>query len=97
DQLPAEVARARLDPHRALPLALAEATYVEPSAAARNETFDQLGFVELLVSDGTAIRVEVCETAEAVNAAIATLPSGPTAVHALIEDAGSVAGIGVGV
>ncbi len=96
DQLSVEIARARLDIARPLPRALAEATYVEPTAAVLNETFDRLGFVELLVSDGGAIRVEVCETADAVRAVIAGL-AGPTAVHALLEDAGTLVGIALAV
>jgi len=97
DQLPTELARARLDIHRPLPLALADATYVEPAAAAQNEVFDRLGFVELLVSEGAAIRAAVCETGEAVQAALATLDGGPIALHALIEDTGALVGIALGV
>ena len=95
DQLPTEIARARLDQDRPLPLALAAATYREPTAAIRNEAFDRLRFVELLVSDGEAIRVEVCETADAVRSVIATLGTGPRSLHALLEDSGAVAGIAI--
>jgi len=96
DQLPAELARARLDTRRPLPHPLGEANYVEPAAAVLNETFDRFGFVELLVSDGGAIRVEVCETDDAVRAVIATL-TGPTTLHALLEDPGGIVGIALSV
>ena len=65
DQLAAEITRARLDTQRPLPRALGETTYIEAPAAVLNETFDRLGFVELLVSDGGAIHVEVCVAAGA--------------------------------
>lgn len=96
DQLPAELARARLDTRRPLPRPLGEASYLEPAAAVLNETFDRFGFVELLVSDGGAIRVEVSETDDAVRAMIATL-AGPTTLHALLEDTGMLVGIALAV
>jgi len=95
-QLPDELARSRLDTHRSLSLAIADARYVEPAATALNEAFDRLGFVELLVAEAATVRALVCETADAVKAAIGKLGVGPTAVHALIEDAGGLAGIALG-
>jgi DNA polymerase-1 len=97
DQLPAEIARARLDTQRALPVALDALAYTEPAAAAVNALFDRLGFAELLVSDGASIRVEVCETAEAVQGVLARLGAAPVALHALIEDPAPVRGALVGI
>ncbi len=93
EQLPAEIARARLDTKRALPKPLDDGPYVEPTAAVLNEIFDRLGFVELLVAEGDSIQVAVCDTAESVTALLARLGTDPVAVHALIEDAGALAGI----
>ena len=64
--------------------------------AVLNAVFDELGFAELLVADGASIRVEVCETAEAVRAALARLGDGPVAMHALVEDPAPVRGTLVG-
>lgn len=97
DLVPIELARARLDTSRPLPLALADATYVEPSATVRNEAFDRLGFVELLVADGATTRAWVCETSDSVSVALGKLGAGPIALHALIEDPAPVRGALVGI
>lgn len=86
DQVPIELARARLDTHRALPVPLAELAYAPPAAAPLNALYDQLGFVELLVSEGANVAVELCETPEALHAVLAKLGAGPVTVHALLED-----------
>jgi DNA polymerase-1 len=86
DEVPRELARARLDRHRPLPVALDELAYRPAPAAPLNELFDRLGFVELLVSDGAQIAVELCETADAVATALARLGPGPIAIHAVLED-----------
>src|SRR5262249_16411038 len=88
DEVPRELARARLDIHRPLPAALDGLAYVPPAAATLNGLYRRLGFAELLVSDGdrAPIRTEVCDTAAAVAAALARLGSGRIALHALLED-----------
>lgn len=81
-----ELARATLDPTRELPVDHATASYAPPEPTALNELFDRLGFAELLVSGAEQIRVELCETADSVTAALAALGAGPIALHALLED-----------
>ncbi len=97
DVLPVELARARLDTQRSVPVALDALAYTDPAPTALNALFDRLGFAELLVADGASIRAVVCETAEAVHAALAQLGDRPTALHALIEDPAPVRGSLVGV
>lgn len=84
--VPAELARARLDRHRPLPVPLDQLAYEPPAAAQVNARFDELGFVELLVSDGSAVTVELCETPEALAVVLAKLGAGPVTIHALLED-----------
>ncbi len=86
DQVPIELLRARLDAHRPLPVALDALAYTPPAATPLNALYDQLGFVELLVSDGASVKVELCETPEALAAVLATLGAGPVTIHALLED-----------
>jgi DNA polymerase-1 len=89
DDIPRELARARLDANPPLPIALDELAYAPPAAAARNELYDRLGFAELLAPDGGSIQVEVCETADQLHAGLARLAArgdGPIALHALLED-----------
>jgi DNA polymerase-1 len=93
DAIATELTRARLDVHRALPAPLAGMQYARPPASATNAAYDELGFVELLASDGARIAVTVCDTPEDLSAALARLGAGPTALHALIEHDGSIAGI----
>ncbi len=86
DALPAELARARLDTSRPLPVPLDELAYEPPAAATLNRLLERLMFTELFVSDGASIRTEVCETPAEVTAALARLGEGPVALHALLED-----------
>jgi DNA polymerase-1 len=86
DDIPRELARARLDANPPLPVALDELGYAPPAAAALNELYDRLGFAELLAPDGGSIQVELCETAEQLHAGLARLGDGPVALHALLED-----------
>jgi DNA polymerase-1 len=86
DDVPRELARARLDRHRALPVPLAALAYQPPAAGPLNERYDQLGFAELLAHDGAELRATVCESAAAVGDALARLGPGPIALHALLED-----------
>jgi len=91
-EIPRELARARLDTRRPLPVALDALGYTPPAGAALhelNELHGRLGFAELLTSDGAAIHVEVCETAAQLEAGLARIAqpgAGPIALHALIED-----------
>jgi DNA polymerase-1 len=86
DQVPRELARARLDVHRPLPVPLDALAYTPPAIGPLNELYDRLGFAELLSHDGAAIHVEICETADDLGAALARLGDGPIAIHALLED-----------
>ena len=86
EALPAELARARLDTSRPLPVALDALGYTPPTATPLNRLLARLGFNELLLADGASMRTEVCETPAHVAAALARLGSGPIAVHALLED-----------
>jgi DNA polymerase I len=86
DDVPRELARARLDLQRPLPVPLDALAYQPPPAGPLNELYEQLGFAELLSHDGAAIRASVCDTAADVGAALARLGGGPLAMHALLED-----------
>ncbi|HSS03192.1 MAG TPA: DNA polymerase [Kofleriaceae bacterium] len=86
EDIPRELARARLDKDPPLPVPLDQLAYVAPAAAALNELYDRLGFAELLAPDGGSIQVEVCETAEQLQAGLTRLGEGPIALHALLED-----------
>jgi DNA polymerase I len=100
DDVPRELARARLDRTRALPTPLeaGELVYTPPAANALNAFYERLGFSELLVADGGSVEVEVCETGDDLAAALAALGDAqPIAIGALMEDAApvraSIAGI----
>ncbi|HTL34214.1 MAG TPA: DNA polymerase [Kofleriaceae bacterium] len=95
DEIPRELARARLDRNRPLPRPLAELTYVAPTANALNAVYERLGFSELLSVGDVEIRAEVCETAPELRPAIVKLPS-IAALHPLIEDDGTLTGISIG-
>jgi DNA polymerase-1 len=99
DDVRRELDRARLEGTPPLPLALPEATYTPPEAAALNPLYERLGFVELLVTDGqaSAVAVEVCSEAASLTAALARLGPGPISVHALFEDPAPVRAELVGV
>jgi DNA polymerase-1 len=93
DDVPRELARARLDRTRALPAALDALAYAPPDAKALNSLYERLGFVELLVADAGAspMQATLCEAPGAFAAALTKLPhaGGPSdgvAVHALMED-----------
>jgi DNA polymerase-1 len=96
DAVRTELARARLDPHRPLPVALDALAYAPPPAAQVNALYDRLGFVELLAPEGAAVGTRVCDTAEELAAALAGLGPGPLAVHAVTEDPAPAHGALVG-
>jgi DNA polymerase I len=83
-----ERSRATLDPTRPLPVPLDALTYRDPDPAQLNALFDRLGFAELLVADGAQVTTELCETA-------APAITGTAAIHPLIEDDGTIAGIAI--
>ncbi|HMG52776.1 MAG TPA: DNA polymerase, partial [Kofleriaceae bacterium] len=85
DAVRTELARARLDPHRALPIALDALAYAPPAAPALNALYDQLGFVELLAPEGATVQVRVCDAPDELAAALAGLEP-PVAIHAVTED-----------
>jgi DNA polymerase-1 len=90
-----ELARARLDRKRALPVALEALAWAPPDARALNALYDRLGFVELLVADaggGSSGNAVACEKAGDFAAAVGKLASGSgaLAVHLLVEDAAPV-------
>ncbi len=93
DAVRAELVRARLDEHRALPRPLAAAGYQPPAAADENALHERLGFVELLTHDGATTRVTVCETEAALRVQLASLGDRPVALHATIDDDGALAGL----
>ncbi len=84
DELPAHLARARLDRERPLPTPWSP--YVEPSRPALNAQLDALGFVELLQSTSTELRTHVCSTAQELEPALRAFGSETVALHALLED-----------
>jgi DNA polymerase-1 len=93
-----ELARARLDSTATLPEPIDALSYEAPDVAALSELYVSLGFFELLEAEGglDTIEVEVCETDEAITAALAAL-EGPVSLHVLTEDPtpidGALAGI----
>ncbi len=89
DDVAREIAHARLDTARALPVPLADLAYAPPTADQLNPLLDRLGFAELLLADGHTTAVAICETADL------HVPGELTAIHALIEDDGELAGIAV--
>jgi DNA polymerase-1 len=96
DQIPAELARTRLDRDRALPVPLAELVYERPTATTLNAMYRELGFVEFLASDSAdGVEVTVCDSDDAVRAALATLTQ-PIAMHVVTEDPTPVRGELVG-
>lgn len=97
-QIPAEIARATLARDRPLPLPLAALAFVSPPAAPVNAIYKELGFVEYLASDATdSVEVSVCDSDDAVRAALASLGPGPIALHALTEDPSPIRGALVGI
>ena len=89
DDIPRELARATLS---GAPLPAPIGAFEPPVASELNAVFDRLGFAELLVAEGGSFAAEVAETPEAVAAALA----GAEAMHPLIEDDGTIAGLAIG-
>ncbi len=85
-ELSKHLARARLIADRPLPLALARAGYVSPTAASLNEVLESLGFVELLASTTTETEVTECQSADDVRAAVKAVTEGCPTLVALLDD-----------
>lgn len=84
DPINAELARANLASDRSPPRPPPFAP-LQPKPL--NALFERLGFVELLVPDGGAVQVLVCETRAQLDAELAKLPP-PVAIHPLFDAAG---------
>jgi DNA polymerase-1 len=97
--IPRELARARLDVRRPLPMPLDSLGWTPPSPAVINALYERLAFAELLVTTERAIRTEVVRLAEDVGPMLAGLGSGPVTMHALLEDpepvVSEIAGVGL--
>ena len=76
--VPVELARARLDRARPLPVPLEAAGYSPPDARALNEHYERLAFSELLVAERSTVDVRVCERPGDVQAARAGLGPSPS-------------------
>jgi DNA polymerase-1 len=85
--VPVELARARLDRTRALPLPPEQLDFTAPPRAQLNALYDRLGFVELLVDDGETLRTRVCDGADTVGSALEAFGRAAVVVSALLEDA----------
>jgi DNA polymerase-1 len=89
DQVPAELARGRLDVTRALPMLVdsPELAYAPPAPEVRNALLERLGFVELLVADAREPAADVVKEEASLDAALVALAvEGPIAVMPLFED-----------
>jgi len=96
EDVPRELARATLDLKRALPTPLDQLPYAPVPIPELNALLEQLGFVELLSSEGETIRTEICDAPDALRAWLEKR-SGNVGVHALIEDPAPVRGVVAGV
>ncbi|MBS2020164.1 MAG: hypothetical protein JST00_45310 [Deltaproteobacteria bacterium] len=89
DDVAPELARARLDRTRSLPIPLdaPEVQWSPPPAKTLNALYDRLGFKELLVAEGPQVRAQPCESKAELTAALAALGTArPVAIHLLVED-----------
>ena len=84
-EVPKELARARLDKKRKLPLSLDAIAWAPPEPKTINALYEKLGFSELLVAEGGALEVRTCESKGEATAALKTLEA-PVAIHMLMED-----------
>jgi DNA polymerase I len=94
DEARRELARARLDRNRALPLPLEELGYRTPEPAALQALYADLGFLELFSAEAPveAEAIQLCTSDASVAAAIAGLDATPITVHALAEEPSLVRG-----
>ncbi len=81
-----ELGRATLDRRRRLPVPLSALRWQPPQQAGLNALYAELGYHQLLRSEGPQGEAVVCDGPEAVRAMLATLSDQPTAVLAVTED-----------
>lgn len=93
-----QIASARLDRHRPLPVPLGELVYTAPDVASLNALYRDHGFFSLLAKDEhhDAREVVRCDTPAAVRQVLAALTDEPVALQALIEEPSPVRGALVG-
>jgi hypothetical protein len=97
DEAQRELARARLDGQRPLPVPLAQLAHASPEPRELNELYGAHGFYELLDTEARVeLEVKVCDTPDAARAALAALDPSPVALHVLTEDPSAVRGALVG-
>jgi DNA polymerase-1 len=85
-ELPQHLAHARLDRTRALPQPLSDCAFRAPEPAALNVVLEALGFVELLVSVASAIRVHTCQSADELSSALSGFDPHTPSLCALIDE-----------
>ena len=84
-EVPRELARARLDGGRPLPVSAGD--YAPAPARERNALYETLGFSELLSADAEASAMtDLCEQASELAASMKKLGTGVLAIHLLMED-----------
>lgn len=89
EEVSRELARARLDRARSLPLPLDALGWAPQPEKALNALYEKLGFSELLVADGGGVHADVCERKGEALGAIAKLGT-PVAIHLSMEDAAPI-------
>lgn len=80
------LAHARLSGDRPLPVPLEQCRFSPPEVHALNAQLEALGFVELLVSTGAAIRCYLCQSAASFAAALERFQGQTPSFVALLED-----------
>lgn len=97
EQVPRELERARLERDRPLPEPLEELAWRAPREEALQALYRELGFLELLeTQSGAPIDVAICESSEALEAALAAFDERPVALASITGDPSPVRGELVG-
>ncbi|MBL8922941.1 MAG: hypothetical protein JNJ54_29095 [Myxococcaceae bacterium] len=86
DELPGKLAHTRLETSRPLPVPLSQLAWTPPTVSTLNALYDALGFSELLVSEESSKRAEVCETEAQLAAFLDAVKGRPVALCAVLED-----------
>jgi DNA polymerase I len=97
DAVPVELARARLDRDRPLPIPLADLAFVPPEASELQALYTELGFRELLSATSSRLDVSLCDSEAALADGLARFEATPVALQALTEDPSPVRGALAGV
>jgi len=93
DATPRELERALLNQSADLPAALADLAYRPLEHDRVQEFYREYGFFELLSTDGQEeLAVDVCDTTELVDAALAGFDGGPVSIMALTDDPSAIRG-----